>query len=71
MYFLTTVAFLSALLTQILCATPPTSQSSEDNSKLADQHTSEIVSNDKVQDVFVKCLLDKGPCNTEAANVKS
>lgn len=71
MYFLTTVAFLSVLVTQILCTAPPTSQSSEDNSKPADQHTSELVSNDNVRDVFVKCLLDKGPCNTEAADVKS
>lgn len=69
---LTAVALLSAVVSQISGTTPPTtSQSSEDNSKQVDQYTTEMISNDKIRDVYVKCLLDKGPCNADAADVKS
>lgn len=69
MYVLFIVTFLSTLILKISCTTLSTS--SEDTSKQVEQYTTEIVQNDKIRDVYINCLLDKGPCSNDANNIKS
>lgn len=63
------------LVLRVSCSAPTTSTtastSSEDKSKQVDKQTTEIVNDDKTREVYIKCLLDKGPCNNDAADVKS
>ena len=67
--------FSSALLVlSVLCAalvTTTASTSTEDKSKQVDKQTTEIVNDNRTREIYIKCLLDKGPCNNDAADVKS
>lgn len=69
--FVSFVALFLSLVSQILCTSTTPANSSEENSKQVEQQTNELMRNDKMRDVYIKCLLDKGPCTGEAADVKS
>lgn len=69
MYSLPIIALFSTCVLGIGCTTPTSSK--EENSRQVDKYATELVNNDKIREVYLKCLLEKGPCNEDAADFKS
>lgn len=62
-----TIALLGTCVWGVRATTPATTE----QSRQVEKYATDMMNNDKIREVYVKCLLDKGPCNEDAADLKS